>query len=80
MDVLGYMTCRAHMLYVNMINELPQGSVQSGMFYAHPFFVLGAWTAKKIGLEKLSEKMIQSVIGSAKDGINGIKSNIEKML
>ena len=94
MDILQYITelptklsagyysafQKAHMIYFNMMNEIPKGSVESGMLQAHPFAVLGAWVAYKLNLEKVGNRMINHAVRAAKDGIKKIDKDLEGKL
>lgn len=94
MDVMQYLTelpakvsssyysalHKAHAVYFGMINEIPKGSMESGMLQQHPFVVAGAWIAYKLNLEKIGDKMINRVIKAAKDGMEKIDKGLEGKL
>lgn len=80
MEILSYIFFKANTLYIEMINDLPPGTAQSGNLYVHPWMVLGAWSAKKIGLDRLSGKIVRKAIDSAKKGIESINKNLENKL
>lgn len=67
-------------IYFNMVNELPKGSVESGMLQLHPFLVMWAWAAYKLNLDKLGDKMINHVVKTAKDGMRKIDKGLEGRL
>jgi hypothetical protein len=60
----------------NMMNELPRGSVESGFLMQHPFVLLGAWTAYKLKLDKMGDRMIKS----AKDKFDKLNKGLEGRL
>lgn len=71
---------KAHAIYFRMITELPKGSMESGMLQLHPFFVMGAWAAYKLNLEKLGDKMINHMVKFTKDGMKKRDESLEGKL
>jgi len=71
---------KVNTIYFGMMNEIPKGSMESGMLQTHPFVVLGAWVAYKLNLEKVGDKMVNHVVKAAKDGMKKIDKGLEGKL
>lgn len=61
-------------------NSIPRGSIESGMFFAHPFIVPLAGVFYKFRLDKMGDKMIKHAVKAAKDGIEKIDKGLEGKL
>lgn len=68
---------KAHMIYFGMLNEIPKGSIESGMLQTHPFVVLGAWASYKLKLEKIGDRIVNHAVKITKEGIKKIDKGLE---
>lgn len=78
MDILQYLICKTHMLYIELIFNLSPANMQN--LYIHPCYVLGAWGAKKVGLDSLSKKIVKKAVDSVGTGIKSINKGLEEKL